>query len=68
VPKGLLLPKKGIGRDLGNGHAVIDNVNFRGRPVASWISIYGEDAKPAVEAAKAELVERLECQAADLTG
>ena len=59
VPKGLLLPKRGIGRDLGNGHAVIDNYNFRGRPVATWISIYGEEAKPAVEAAKAELVERL---------
>ena len=59
VPKGLLLPKKGVGKDLGNGHAVIDNVNFRGRPVASWISIYGEEAKPAVEAAKAELVARL---------
>lgn len=61
VPKGqgLLLPKRGIGRNLGNGHAVIDNANFRGRPVAAWISIYGEEAKPAVEAAKAELVERL---------
>ena len=59
VPKGLLLPKRGIGKDLGNGNAVIDNVNFRGRPVASWIAIYGEEAKPAVEAAKAELVERL---------
>ena len=59
VPKGLLLPKRGIGKDLGNGNAVIDNFNFRGRPVAAWISIYGEEAKPAVEAAKAELVERL---------
>ena len=51
IVKLTLLPKRGIGRDLGNGHAVIDNVNFRGRPVATWISIYGEDAKPAVEAA-----------------
>ena len=57
--KGLVLPKRGIGRNLGNGHAVIDNLNFRGRPVATWISIYGEDAKPIVESAKAELVERL---------
>ena len=57
--EGLVLPKRGIGKDLGNGHAVIDNENFRGRPVAAWISIYGEDAKPIVEAAKAELVERL---------
>ncbi len=57
--KGLLLPSKGIGRDLGNGHAVVDNVNFRGRPVASWISIYGEDAKAEIEEIRAELVERL---------
>tara|TARA_B100000686_G_C16777962_1_gene969831 strand:- start:813 stop:2111 length:1299 start_codon:yes stop_codon:yes gene_type:complete len=59
VPKGLLLPKRGIGKDLGNGNAVIDNVNFRGRPVASWISIYGEGAKPAIEAARKELSARL---------
>lgn len=61
VPKGegLLLPKKGIGKDLGNGHAVIDNFNFRGRPVATWIPLYGEETKPAIEAARAELVGRL---------
>ena len=59
VPKGLLLPRRGVGKDLGNGHAVIDNVNFRGRPVAAWIPLYGDSAKPAVEAAKAELVARL---------
>lgn len=59
VPKGLLLPKRGVGKDLGNGNAVIDNINFRGRPVASWISIYGENARPVVEAAKLELVDRL---------
>ena len=59
VPKGLLLPRRGVGKDLGNGHAVIDNVNFRGRPVAAWIPLYGDSAKPAVEAARAELVARL---------
>ena len=59
VPKGLLLPKRGVGKDLGNGHAVIDNLNFRGRPVAAWIPVYGENAKPAIAAAKAELVARL---------
>jgi p-cumate 2,3-dioxygenase alpha subunit len=58
-PKGLLLPSKGIGKGLGNGHAVIDNINFRGRPVARWISIYGEDAKQEIDDIRAELVERL---------
>jgi hypothetical protein len=38
---------------------VIDNINFRGRPVAKWISIYGEDAREEIAAIRAELVERL---------
>lgn len=57
--KGHLLPAHGIGKPLGNGHAVIDNVNFRGRPVAKWIPIYGEAAKPEIERIRAELVARL---------
>jgi p-cumate 2,3-dioxygenase subunit alpha len=58
-PRGLLLPSHGVGKNLGNGHAVIDNINFRGRPVARWISIYGEEAKEEIEAIRAELFERL---------
>jgi len=57
--QGLLLPSRGIGKGLGNGHAVIDNINFRGRPVARWISIYGEDAKEEIQEIRNELVERL---------
>ena len=56
---GLLLPTKGYGRDLGNGHLTTDNPNFRGRPVAKWISVYGEDAKADIDAMRAELVKRL---------
>jgi p-cumate 2,3-dioxygenase alpha subunit len=59
IPKGLVMPKRGVGKALGNGHAVIDNINFRGRPVAAWIDLYGEAAKPVIEAKRAELVERL---------
>jgi p-cumate 2,3-dioxygenase subunit alpha len=59
VPKGQLLPTKGIGKDLGNGHLTTDNPNFRGRPVAKWISIYGEEAKADIDAIRKELVERL---------
>ncbi len=47
---GLLLPTKGAGKDLGNGHLTTDNPNFRGRPVAAWISIYGEEAKDDIAA------------------
>ena len=57
--KGHLMPSHGIGKALGNGHAVIDNVNFRGRPVAKWIPLYGEAAKPVIEKIREELVDRL---------
>ena len=56
---GLLLPTKGFGKDLGNGHLTTDNPNFRGRPVAKWISVYGEEAKADIDAMRAELVKRL---------
>jgi p-cumate 2,3-dioxygenase alpha subunit len=58
-PKGQLLPTKGLGRNLGNGHVTTDNPNYRGRPVARWISVYGEDAKADIAAIRAELVARL---------
>jgi phenylpropionate dioxygenase-like ring-hydroxylating dioxygenase large terminal subunit len=57
--EGLVLPTKGYAFDLGNGHFTTDNVNFRGRPVAKWIPIYGEAAKPEIEAIRTELVQRL---------
>jgi p-cumate 2,3-dioxygenase subunit alpha len=56
---GLLLPTKGAGKDLGNGHLATDNPNYRGRPVAGWMPIYGEDAKPDMAALREELVARL---------
>jgi phenylpropionate dioxygenase-like ring-hydroxylating dioxygenase large terminal subunit len=57
--KGHMLPSHGLGKDLGNGHGTTDNVNFRGRPVAAWIPIYGEQAKPELARIRAELVNRL---------
>lgn len=59
LPKGLLMPAHGIGKSLGNGHAVIDNKTYRGRPIARWMPIYGEDAKPVIENKRKELMERL---------
>jgi p-cumate 2,3-dioxygenase alpha subunit len=56
---GLLLPTKGLGKNLGNGHLTTDNPNYRGRPVARWISVYGEDAKADIDAIRAELVARV---------
>jgi len=57
--KGHLMPSHGIGKVLGNGHAVIDNVNFRGRPVAKWIPLYGESSKLEIEKIREELTNRL---------
>jgi len=56
---GLLLPTRGEGKDLGNGHLTTDIPNFRGRPVARWISVYGEEAKADIDNIRAELVSRL---------
>lgn len=56
---GLVLPTKGLAIDLGNGHFTTDNVNFRGRPVAAWIPLYGEDAKVEMQGIREELVQRL---------
>src|SRR5216683_2027042 len=56
---GLVLPTKGLAVELGNGHFTTDNVNFRGRPVAKWIPLYGEPAKREIENIRAELVARL---------
>ncbi len=60
MPKeGLVLPKSGKAIALGNGHLTTDNLNYRGRPVAAWIPIYGEAAKPQMAAIRQELEERL---------
>lgn len=58
-PKGLLLPSAGKGIDLGNGHLTTDNPNYRGRPVAAWISVYGEEAKEDIARIREELQARL---------
>lgn len=56
---GEMLPKIGKGVELGNGHLTTDNPNYRGRPVAAWISVYGEEAKEDIANIRAELVARL---------
>ena len=57
--EGMVLPTKGYAIELGNGHFTTDNVNFRGRPVAKWIPLYGDAAKPEMDEIRAELVARL---------
>lgn len=59
MEEGLVLPAKGRTVDLGNGHFTTDNVNYRGRPIARWIPIYGEEAKGEMDEIRSELLTRL---------
>lgn len=48
----------GFGRDLGNGHAVVEGDAPWGRPIASWEPSFGAEAKVEIEKIRADLVER----------
>ncbi len=48
----------GVGRDLGNGHAVAEGEAPWGRPIASWEPSFGEEAKAEIERIRTNLVER----------
>lgn len=48
----------GVTRDLGNGHAVLEYLAPWGRPIAKWEPLFGDDAKPELEAIRADLVEK----------
>jgi p-cumate 2,3-dioxygenase alpha subunit len=52
------VPFSGVGRDLGNGHAVVEYRAPWGRPVAQWIPLWGEDGKREIEGIHARLCER----------
>jgi p-cumate 2,3-dioxygenase alpha subunit len=48
----------GEGKDLGNGHAVMENVAPWGRPIAQWIPLFGEASKPDIERIHDYLLEK----------
>lgn len=48
----------GVGRDLGNGHAVIEYQAPWGRPIALWEPSWGEEARTELDRIRAELVSR----------
>lgn len=50
---------EGVGHDLGNGHAVIEYTAPWGRPVASWIPLWGEEGRQEIDALRRDLSERL---------
>jgi p-cumate 2,3-dioxygenase alpha subunit len=46
----------GTARALGNGHAVTESFASYGRPVARWYPLFGEEARPEIEARRAQLI------------
>ena len=58
--EGMEVPKDrpGIGRALGNGHAVMENDCLYGRPIAYWTPLFGEEAKEEIAQIRARLVEK----------
>lgn len=55
----------GVGRDLGNGHGVVEYTAPWGRPVAQWIPAWGEDGKREIQAIYDNLVARYGAEKAD---
>ena len=50
---------EGVGRALDNGHAVVEFSAPWGRSAGKWSPAWGEDAKPEIEARRADLVSRI---------
>lgn len=56
--KGNEVALKGIGRELGGGHAVVEYTAPWGRPIANWIPSWGEEGRREMDAIHARMVER----------
>ncbi len=52
-------PLAGVGLDLSKGHAVIEYAAPWGRPIASWVPLWGEEGRVEVDAIYARLAARL---------
>ncbi|MGN5477864.1 aromatic ring-hydroxylating oxygenase subunit alpha [Cupriavidus basilensis] len=48
---------EGTSRDLGNGHAVLEYAAPWGRPIASWVPLWGDEGKQEIDQIYARLVE-----------
>lgn len=49
---------KGVGVELGGGHAVVEYTAPWGRPIANWIPVWGEEGKKEMNAIHSALVQR----------
>jgi p-cumate 2,3-dioxygenase alpha subunit len=54
--KGNEVALKGVGRELGRGHAVVEYTAPWGRPIANWIPKWGEEGKQEMDRIHARLV------------
>ena len=52
-------PLAGVGRDLGNGHAMVEYSAPWGRPIANWVPLWGEQGKAEIDAINASLEARV---------
>ena len=52
-------PLAGVGRDLGNGHAMVEYSAPWGRPIANWVPLWGEEGKAEISAINAALEARV---------
>lgn len=52
-------PLEGVARDLGNGHALVEYSAPWGRPIASWVPLWGDQGKQEIDAVYSELQARL---------
>lgn len=62
------VPLSGVGRDLGNGHAVIEYAAPWGRPIAQWIPAWGDEGKKDLERIMEGLTERFGAERAQRIG
>jgi p-cumate 2,3-dioxygenase alpha subunit len=56
---------RGTGRELGNGHAVVEYTSPWGRPIANWIPKWGAEGKKEMDAIHAKLEGRFGKERAD---
>ncbi len=52
-------PLSGTALDLGHGHAAVEYTAPWGRPIASWVPLWGEQGKAEIAGVREELVARL---------
>ncbi len=58
-------PLEGIGIDLGQGHALVEYTAPWGRPIASWVPLWGEEGKVEIDKIYADLQTRVGPDRAD---